>query len=286
MTDIELISKKTRSEFQEYLVSKTLREIERYFDNYDVKFIPHPIELLPSGQRRSHVLQYYASINWGNYHDVKKILNVYSDILTDLSSSNDTWNKEKIDRLTKYLLKDGYQFIDGKLVSIKPVANFEEFENATNLLDKEHFKEYIDRIKKSVDEDPGLAIGSTKELIEATLKTILNELKLGFDKDDDIPKLLKQVQKALDLVPDTVDDSKKGSDIIKILLSNLGQVVVKVAELRNLYGTGHGKENKRKGLNERHARLTVGAGITLATFLLETFELKHNEAEHKRLKKQ
>lgn len=103
------------------------------------------------------------------------------------------------------------------------------------------------------------------------------ELKTPADKDDDIPKLLKQVQKALDLVPEGVDDAKKGADIIKVLLSNLGQVVVKVAELRNLYGTGHGKDKKRTGLNERHAILTVGAGVTLSTFLLETFELKRNE---------
>lgn len=54
-------------------------------------------------------------------------------------------------------------------------------------------------------------------------------------------------------------------------------MVVKVAELRNLYGTGHGKDKKRTGLNERHARLTVGAGVTLLTFLLETFELKRKE---------
>jgi len=63
-------------------------------------------------------------------------------------------------------------------------------------------------------------------------------------------------------------------DNSEILLSNLGQVVIKLAELRNLYGTGHGKEKVKKGLNERHARLAVGAGITLSTFLLETFEYR------------
>jgi hypothetical protein len=81
-------------------------------------------------------------------------------------------------------------------------------------------QEYIDRIKKSITEDVGLAIGSTKELVESTLKTILNKSEIEFDKNDDIPKLLKSVQKALELVPDDVDEAKKGSDIIKILLSN------------------------------------------------------------------
>ncbi len=278
---MDLISKKTRSEFQEFLVSTTIREIERYFDNHDIQFTQLPAEKLPSGQRRSQVAQYYTSVDWTNSKQVRQVLDVYSDILSDLTSTTDSWNADIrqtwIDKLTKVLLKDGYQFDNGKISIVGQVASFDDLENATDLLDKGHFQEYIERIKKSIDQDPGLAIGSTKELVEATLKTILTELKIPADKDDDIPKLLKQVQKALDLVPEGVDDAKKGAEIIKVLLSNLGQVVIKVAELRNLYGTGHGKDKKRTGLNERHARLTVGAGVTLSTFLLETFELKRNE---------
>jgi hypothetical protein len=45
-----------------------------------------------------------------------------------------------------------------------------------------------------------------------------------------------------------------------------------LAELRNLYGTGHGKEGSTKGLAARHAKLAVGAAITLADFLFDTHE--------------
>jgi hypothetical protein len=278
---MDLISKKTRSEFQEYLVSMTLREIARYFDNHDVPFAQLPPEKMPSGQRRGLVSNYYESINWTDSKHVKKILNVYADILQDISSKVDSGNQEVYnqshDKLVKLLNRDGYQYENGKISTTGQVADFDYLQNATDLLDKGHFQEYINRIKKSINEDPGLAIGSTKELVESTLKTILTELKSTFEKDDDVPKLLKQVQKALDLVPDQVDDAKKGAEIIKVLLSNLGQVVIKLTELRNLYGTGHGLERKRKGLSDRHARLAVGAGITLSTFLLETFELKRTK---------
>ncbi len=278
---MDLISKKTRSEFQEYLVSSTLREIERYFDNHDIKFTQIPEQRMPSGQRRSHVAQYYESVDWTNPKQVQQVLKVYSDILSDLTSTAKDWNAENnqswIAKLTNVLLKDGYEFDNGNISAKRQLANFEDLQNATDLLDKGHFQEHIERIKKSIDEDPGLAIGSTKELVESTLKTILTELNIPADKNDDIPKLLKQVQIALDLVPDGVDDAKKGVEIIKVLLNNLGQVVIKVAELRNLYGTGHGKDKKRVGLNERHARLVVGSGVTLSTFLLETFELKRKQ---------
>lgn len=277
---MDLISKKTRNEFQEYFTNLVLRQIESYFDDQDVPFKQLPSEKLPSGQRRGLVMQYYAGVDWTNWMQVKSVLNVFADVLSDLSDTQDSFNVEFKQnwflKLTKLLLKDGYKFENGKISKVGNNANFEDFQNATSLLDRGHFQEYIERIKKSIDQDPSLAIGSTKELVESTLKTILNEMGLSFNKNDDIPNLLKQVQKALDLVPDDVDDSKKGSDIIKVLLNNLGQVIVKIAELRNFYGTGHGKEHVRKGLNERHARLAVGAGITLAAFLLETFELKRN----------
>ena len=50
-----------------------------------------------------------------------------------------------------------------------------------------------------------------------------------------------------------------------------------MAELRNSYGSGHGKDAKFKGLSPRHARLAVGAGVTAVHFLWETFEEKHTE---------
>jgi hypothetical protein len=277
---MDLISKRTRREFQEYFVSTTLREIERHFDNYDIPRSQLPPDQLPSGQRRSLVEEYYASIDWTNPKDIKKVLNVYTDVLHDLAKEHGIWDngdfrKEWTEKLTTTLKRDGYEF-NG--TSIAPVGQveYEQLESATDLLDRTHFQEYIDRIKSSVETDPGLAIGSAKELVESTLKTILTDLQIGYDKNDDIPKLLKETQKALDLVPADVDDAKKGADIIKVLLSNLGQVPIKITELRNLYGTGHGKE-KRKGLNARHARLTVGSAITLCTFLLETFELRQSE---------
>lgn len=277
---MDLISKRTRREFQEYFVSTTLREIERHFDNYDIPHNQLPEDKLPSGQRRGLVEEYYSSIDWTNPKDIKKVLNVYTDVLHDLSKENDIWDngdlrKEWTEKLTKTLKRDGYEF-NGTSIVARGQVEFEQLESATDLLDRTHFQEYIERMKLSVETDPGLAIGSAKELMESTLKTILTELKIGYDKNDDIPKLLKETQKALDLVPADVDDAKKGADLIKILLSNLGQVPIKIAELRNLYGTGHGKE-KRKGLNSRHARLAVGSAITLCTFLLETFDLKQLE---------
>ncbi len=71
-------------------------------------------------------------------------------------------------------------------------------------------------------------------------------------------------------VPESIPDSAKGADSIRRVLGNLATVTQGLAEIRNLYGTGHGKEGKRRGLAPRHARLAVGAATTLVTFLFDT----------------
>ena len=241
-----------------------------------------PDEKLPSGERRSLVEEYYASINWSDLSDVRKILNVYQDTLNDIdeelgdNTGIDSYLEKARTRLIKCLKRDGYEYVGGRIRPSGQAVILDSFDSSTKSYDEKHFSEYTIRIKNSIDTDPALAIGSAKELVEATLKIILNKLGTGFNKNDDIPKLLKKVQKELELVPKEVDSSKKGADAIKIVLNNLGSIVVKTAELRNLYGTGHGKGKSQNGLWTRHAKLVVGSAVTLCTFLLDTLKEKEN----------
>ncbi|MBD2059530.1 abortive infection family protein [Oculatella sp. FACHB-28] len=237
-----------------------------------MKHVPLPVEQLPSGERRSLVECYYASVDWSNPQAVRRILNAYEDVLITIPAQHE----EEKQKLIRYLKRDGYKYENGRIVSHALDAAL-VYAIPTTGLDAEHLYVYIDRINASIESDPSLAIGSTKELIEATLKTILHGHGSSYDdKKDDIPKLLKQVQKILELAPEEVDNFKKGAEIIKKVLSNLGSVAVGIAELRNLYGSGHGRGQQPKGLTTRHAKLVVGAGTTLCLFLLETYEHRNN----------
>lgn len=73
-------------------------------------------------------------------------------------------------------------------------------------------------------------------------------------------------------MPEGIPDAARGADVLKRLLSNLGTIGNGLAELRGLYGTGHGKDGSAVGLKPRHARLAVGAAAALAVFLFETHE--------------
>jgi hypothetical protein len=128
----------------------------------------------------------------------------------------------------------------------------------------------IQRMQSAVEDDPALAIGTAKELVESVCKTILEQRQIGFPEDADIGQLVKETRKALGLIPESIPNSAKGAESIRRLLSNLGNVAQGLGELRNLYGTGHGKGGAVKGLSPRHARLAVGTAATLSTFLFET----------------
>jgi hypothetical protein len=136
----------------------------------------------------------------------------------------------------------------------------------------EYVSRQITRLYGAAHNDPELAIGTAKELLETVCKSIISERLGTCDANQELPALIKATTRLLQLAPDDVPDSAKGAESIRILLNSLGTVAGRLAELRNLYGTGHGKGAGARILDERHARLAVGAAATLATFLVETHQ--------------
>lgn len=279
MTDI--ISKKTRLEFREYFVTTTLRHISQEFDAADV---PCRADYNPpvSGARRSLVEQYYRAVDFSSWREVRKVLRVYENVMLSLEdrSKNPLWgNKDESAERTFKILKrclerDGLIYAEGKITPSAGTLAVEELADTARALDAQGLHQQIERMRNAVDDDPDLAIGTAKELLETTCKTILADYAVQADSTWDTTRLVKEARAVLHLVPEDVPDSAKGAEIIKRLLSNLGQIAHGLAELRNLYGTGHGKDGRAKGLTSRHARLSVACASGLATFLFETHEAR------------
>lgn len=155
-------------------------------------------------------------------------------------------------------------------------SHLHQLKSVTEPFGSEYIAKQIERMEDSVQSDPALAIGTAKELIETCCKSILNELGKEISDSIDISSLTKQTLKELHLVPDAVDDASRGKKAVTRILQNLGQVGNNIAELRNLYGTGHGKSHTAKGLQPRHAKLAIGSAATLVTFLFETHQDRKN----------
>lgn len=106
------------------------------------------------------------------------------------------------------------------------------------MVDAPEFGRQLSRLREAVDEDPSLAIGTAKEMLESTCKTILEDLWIDFDPAWDLPELLKATRKELKLLPEDIPHAARGAETMKRLLSSLGQIGHGLAELRNLYGSG------------------------------------------------
>jgi hypothetical protein len=280
----DLISKKTRTEFREYFVGTTLRIISDEFDAADV---PLDTTYTPDtgGARRSLVEQYYHAVNFSSWRDVRKVLRVYENVLIALEEQcNDADGRtvaiagKRLSRLIGCLQRDGFNYVAGKITAVAHNLTIEDLSQTAATLDNQVLRQQIDRIRDAIEEDPDLAIGTAKELLETTCQSILADYGVTADSGWDVTRLVKQTRSVLKLVPEDIPDSARGADTVRRLLSNLGQVSQGLAELRNLYGTGHGKHGRFKGLTPRHARLAVGCATTLASFLFETHESRKERA--------
>ena len=147
--------------------------------------------------------------------------------------------------------------------------------SAAEILTSNWMQAEIERIQAAIDTDPALAIGTAKDLVESCCKAILTELGHPPAKTDDLPSLSKQLSKQLGLVPEDIPHQARGADTIKRLLSNLATVTKGIAELRGLYGSGHGRDGNHTGLEPRHARLAASCAIAFVDFATETYLTKH-----------
>lgn len=155
------------------------------------------------------------------------------------------------------------------------VAIAKTADNIKAKFSSEYLSQQIDLMMTMQTNNPTDAIGKAKELIESCCKTILDELGVKWDKNDDVPQLTSKVMKELNLLPSNVQPTDQGADTIKAILGSLRAIPTKLAELRNPFGSGHGKSASFKGLEERHAKLAVGSSITFVDFIWSTFESMH-----------
>lgn len=180
-----------------------------------------------------------------------------------------------------YLGNDGFQLVERTRLSGKPVyvgryigtaalPGINAVKETLSGTDATYVTQQITRMEAAVVQDPHLAIGTAKELVETCCRTILHDCNIDAPRSIDLPKLVKLTCKELALTPEDIPDAARAADIIKRLLNNLATITQGIAELRNSYGTGHGKLSSAKGLTSRHAKLAVGAASTLAVFLAET----------------
>ncbi|GFI27948.1 hypothetical protein IMSAGC012_03077 [Lachnospiraceae bacterium] len=145
-------------------------------------------------------------------------------------------------------------------------------DNLKGKFSSEYMSQQIELMVSMQSTNPTNAIGMAKELIESCCKTILEDLGIAWSKTDDVPQLTNKTMDALNLLPANVQETDPGADAVKAVLGNLRAIPSKLAEIRNPFGSGHGKSASFQGLEERHAKLAVGSSITFVDFIWSTYE--------------
>ena len=106
-------------------------------------------------------------------------------------------------------------------------------------------------------------------MLESLFKAVLVEE--GNDiGDETLLSLWTKTKKRLKMFRHYEDLSSKAKTSLLKLNSSLNQIVQSIAEMRNMFGTGHGKTGAVE-LHRTEAKLVVNAGMTVAIYVAEVW---------------
>jgi hypothetical protein len=258
----ELVSRTTRGLFRDLMTGSTVGAIGAAFQ--DELFAPDPDSTYEdSSVRRTTTQEYLEAIDWTDINQVSRALRVFERLIQG-------FEPQYTSKLLNSLRRDGYT-VDEETGHITSGGPRFAPSSLRNITDASAIRQQLTRIQHAVLDDPALAVGSAKELIESTAKVVLKERGQPVDDKDDLPALVRSAQQALGLHPSSKAPGPDGSDAIKKILGSVSGIAIGLAELRNRgYGTGHRPATAPVGLGPRHAHLAVNAAFTWCQLMLDT----------------
>src|SRR5690606_12896915 len=148
------------------------------------------------------------------------------------------------------LQEDNFEIVEKTRMSNKPIfvgrlkitgkdSIEKKGQNIKKILTAAYVSQQINLMESSIENSPHISIGLAKELIETSCKSIFDERNEVYDKNWDLPKLMKETTKLLKLTPDDIPNEAKAASSIKQILGSLSSVVQGIGEVRNEYGSGH-----------------------------------------------
>jgi hypothetical protein len=133
-----------------------------------------------------------------------------------------------------------------------------------------HIEEQVKAIERAIVENPGLALDLAKTIVESTCRTILNERKVPFKPDDDVPKLFKAVTSCLPLLPMAASGEATARKSLAQTVGGLRTALQGICELRNAYGfASHGTVGPRPSMGTAQALLVAQTADAIVGFAFE-----------------
>lgn len=255
----EPISGRVRGVFRDWASAIVLRDIDRLWQSEG--FAPGFTDLI-GGQRVTRWAEYEATVSWGDSGHVRRVRRVYESVITEFPPP------DGIGRFERVLQLDGWS-IDATNHIVPTAGPVSELSGLEHIRGADGIHEAFRRIGLLLERDPPGVVAASKELIEATAKTVLTALDQTVNDDEDFPALISRAQLVLGLSAARVESNVDTAPSVRRILGGLTSVALGITELRNAEGGGHGRARGTR-LVSRHARLAFNAARTWCELVLDT----------------
>jgi abortive infection Abi-like protein len=135
--------------------------------------------------------------------------------------------------------------------------------------DHEHVAAAWTKALERRSSDPEGAITAARTLLETVCKHILDDRKVVYASDADLPKLYRLTAEQLNLAP-----SQHSEHIFRQILGGCTSVVEGLGAMRNRLSDAHGHGRQPIKPAARHAELAVNLSGSVAVFLVTTYEAR------------
>ncbi len=138
------------------------------------------------------------------------------------------------------------------------------------MFNSEYVTAKIKVMEDNIVTNPDLSLGTAKELIETCCKSILKSKGIIADKNWELQKLFKETINVLSFIElGKVEKPELAEKSIKQVLGGCNSIIQGVAELRNAYGTGHGKDKDFSHLPIVYVKFIVATISDILLFILQ-----------------
>lgn len=256
-----MISTRTLNTIQDYVLSVLdYREIERLFDDNGIKrsiiysvntkqklYDAHMVTL--NICREETKLPFVAEAIEKIYHASQVMFRSEANVA-----------EARRTKLVNLVRNDGYELVDGKLVSVDTPVDALTVENP-----KTEFSKLYSELKSNKKLSTDMLIGKSKDMLESLFKTICDQQSILYDKDTKFDTLQKKALETFSLISIDCTEKQKTEGYIRAMIAPL---VVKINEVRNIHGYGHGKNEGYRPIDKESAALISNLALSIATFFI------------------
>lgn len=175
--------------------------------------------------------------------------------------------RAQVRKIEALLAKNGLQYRQGGYVSDGGMAPSKTLKDLIHGRDIPAIHREFERALESVEAKPRDAVSAAANILESVFKVYIEDIGLTMPDKQDLQPVFKVVRQDLGLDPGSVEDQD-----LQRIISGLFSVVDGIGALRTHASSAHSEGRRSYKLEPRHARLTVNAAHSLATFILETWD--------------